>query len=245
MKIKIGTYNIQHCLDHLHFLRDGAQIISTKPVADVIRKLGLDVCGLNEVYNQEMLEGENHCNQAKEIAAELGYYYHFAKAIDYRGYEYGNALVSRFPIVSARSVPLVLPEKERLKPRYENRVILIAELDVNGAILTVIVSHFGLSEEEKEFATRTLLSELRNIETPIIFMGDLNLTPETAQICRIREALFDTSLLSDPNQYTFSSSDPHIKIDYIFVNEQITPLSSGVSSLIYSDHLPVFCEISF
>ncbi len=242
MKIKIGTYNIQHCRDHLHFRKTNEELIDPKRVAETVKLFGAEVCALNEVYNQEML-GEGFCNQAKEIAAELGFYYYFAKAIDYKGYEYGNALISRFPITSAYAVPLVVAPEARKKERYEDRVLLIATLDINGTPFTAAVCHFGLSREEQELATSTVLSELANVKTPLVFMGDLNLTPDSDLIAALGERLFDTAKLSDKALLTFPSHAPNIKIDYIFTNSFCKAVSVDVPDAVYADHLPVTAEI--
>lgn len=241
MKIKIASYNIQHCRDHIYFKENGTERLVLPEMANVIKAMKADVCALNEVYNQEMLEGG--INQAKEIGKELGFYHAFAKAIDYKGYEYGNALVSRFPIVSTKLVPLVLSEEKKKKPRYENRVLLIAELDVNGSPLTVFVCHFGLSPEEAELATETVLVEAEKIKTPLVFMGDLNLTPDSELIKKISACLFDAAQLSDADNFTFSSDAPFEKIDYIFTNGHCKATSFEVPNLVCSDHLPVRADI--
>ena len=244
MKLKVGTYNIQHCRDHLCYKKTNEEVIDPKRVSAVIKQMGVDICALNEVYNQEMLEGEGFCNQAKEIAAELGFYYYFAKAIDYKGYEYGNALLSRFPITSAYTVPLVLPPEERKKERYEDRVLLVATLDINGLSFIAAVCHFGLSREEQELATKTVLAKLTDAKTPLVFMGDLNLTPENDLIANLGAKLFDTASLSDKALFTFPSDAAKRKIDYIFTNELCKAISADVPDIVFSDHLPVVAEIS-
>ena len=243
MNIKIGNYNIQHCRDHLHFLATGEERIAPERVAEIISELGLDVCGLNEVYNREMLEGDENINQARVIAHKLGYYFYFAKAIDYKGFEYGNALVSRFPIVSAKTVPMALPENAKKKPRYEDRALLIAELDTGDRTLTVAVSHFGLTPEEHEFDIDTVISELSAVESPLVFMGDLNMMPHNTLIVKLSGVLNDTAILTPGDNFTFSSDKPFEKIDYIFTNDAAQALSFKVSDAVFADHLPVTAEI--
>ena len=243
MNIKIGNYNILHCRDYLHCLATGEERRSPERIAEIIAELGLDVCGLNEVYNQEMLEGDEYINQARAIADKLGYYFYFAKAIDYRGFEYGNALVSRFPIVSAKTVPMALPENAKKKPRYEDRAILIAELDTGDKPFTVAVSHFGLSPEEHELDVDIAISELSAVEGPLVFMGDLNMMPHNPLIAKLSDVLNDTALLTPGDNFTFCSDKPFEKIDYIFTNNAARALSFKVSDAVFSDHLPVTAEI--
>ena len=60
----------------------------------------------------------------------------FAKAIHIPGGEYGNALVSRYPIRSVRALPIVTtPEERDTEEKYEDRVLLIAEIELAGSVL--------------------------------------------------------------------------------------------------------------
>ena len=51
MSFKIGTYNIQHGVDRLHFLKTKETKINLTAIVEAIRKMDLDICGLNEVWN--------------------------------------------------------------------------------------------------------------------------------------------------------------------------------------------------
>ena len=94
MKIKFMSYNTQHCLNFI------TREIDFDIMADAIIKCGADVIGLQEMRDES--EDEEYKAQAKIIAEKLGFYYYFAKAIDVRGNNpYGNALLSRYPIISA------------------------------------------------------------------------------------------------------------------------------------------------
>ena len=241
MIFNIATYNIQHCKSYVHFKETGEEILSPERVSEVIRELGADICALNEVYNQKMLDGGS--DQAEKIADGLGYYHFFAKAIDYKGFEYGNALVSKFPIKAVKTVPIIVPENERKKPHYENRVLLVAELDIEGKPFTVAVCHFGLSDEEKELAVSTVLSELGDIKTPLIFMGDLNLSPDTELISKLQSELCDLSKQFGKEDPTFDSLAPYTKIDYIFAKGSLKAIDCEVVYAVFSDHLPVRATI--
>ena len=241
MKLNIATYNIQHCRDYVLTKQSETEIIDIEKVAETIKGLGVDICGLNEVYNKEMLEGG--ADQAKAIAESLGFYSCFAKAIDYKGFEYGNALITRFPITSVKTFPIVVPDVEKRKERYEDRVLLVATLDVDGKDLTVMVCHFGLSDEEREIATQTVLAEVEKIDSPLVFMGDLNARPEFEVIARLRGALCDVSKLMNCEKPTHDSIAPYTKIDYIFTGNGVGVIETDVPGVICSDHLPVTAKI--
>ena len=244
MKISIASYNIYHGENKPLQLETGEHIIDLRETAHTIASLGVDLCGLNEVRNQ--WGGEGLCNQAEAIAKELGWHFYFAKAIHIPGGEYGNALVSKYPIRSARWVPIeTTPDERDPALRYENRVLLIAEVEVEGRILTVLVCHFGLRPQEKVKAVETVLREMATVTTPAVFMGDLNITPATEHYQALAAAMTDT--LPDPRgeHFTFSHQDPKCKIDYIFTNGLCKPLCAKIPAVGISDHRPITAEIAF
>ena len=93
---------------------------------------------------------------------------------------------------------------------------------------------------------------------PVVFTGDLNVTPETEAIATIKSFLTDTKEISIEPPYgptgTFNAfkwdSPLKDKIDYIFVNkafkvQKFAVLSDSKDKRYYSDHLPVFVKIMF
>ncbi len=93
---------------------------------------------------------------------------------------------------------------------------------------------------------------------PVVFTGDLNVTPETEAIATIKSFLTDTKEISIEPPYgptgTFNAfkwdSPLKDKIDYIFVNkafkvQKFAVLSDSKDKMYYSDHLPVFVRLTF
>ena len=242
--MRIGTFNIQHGRHHALYLENGCEVIDLAGVAEVIRHGELDFCGLNEVRNQESVEGL--CNQAKVIAEALGYHYVFAKAIDYRGGEYGNALVSRHPIVDWYTVPVSVSTERReaqTAHKYEDRVLLVAKVDTPAAPVTVLVTHFGLNPDEIEEAIECIEGELRRHTGHVVLMGDFNLTPDSPYYGRLSALLRDTAVPSDM-PLTFPSHAPKIKIDYVFVSDSLGAGDVTVPALTQSDHRPYFVTLT-
>lgn len=245
MKLNIGTFNIQHGILHAHRLITGEDRVDLTPMADYIAELGLDICGLNEIYNCPV--GGEFPEQAAFIGRQLGYYHAFAKAIDVRpGYPYGVALVSRYPILSTRCVPITLAAEDRAYENgyYENRVLLIAEIAVDGHRLTVMVSHFGLNPDEALLAAETVLQELPAIQTPVVLMGDFNITPDRPELKAIANVLTDTAYLIEGPDGTWPSHKPDRKIDYVFISKDLQALSCRIPEKVVSDHRPVAVELN-
>ncbi|MET4082014.1 endonuclease/exonuclease/phosphatase family metal-dependent hydrolase [Pedobacter sp. UYP30] len=93
---------------------------------------------------------------------------------------------------------------------------------------------------------------------PVVFTGDLNVTPETEAIATIKSFLSDAKELSKEPPYgpegTFNNfkfdSPLKDRIDYVFVNkgfkvEKFAVLSDSKNQRYFSDHLPVFVELFF
>ncbi len=93
---------------------------------------------------------------------------------------------------------------------------------------------------------------------PVVFTGDLNVTPETEAIATIKSFLTDSKEISIDPPYgptgTFNAfkwdSPLKDKIDYIFVNkafkvQKFAVLSDSKDQRYYSDHLPVFAKLLF
>ena len=241
MRLRIGTYNILHGADFPRKLKTGEDVVDLALCAESISRMSLDICGLNEVRNQEKVEGL--CHQARALAERLGYHYAFARAIDHAGGEYGNALLSRFPILSVALHPLIVPQDERMMgARYENRVILEARLDVSGKELGVLVTHFGLHEDEIMLAAKTVTSLAEGYPLPLVVMGDFNATPDHAAIALLKSYFADTAAASDAPLYTFPSHEPREKIDYIMTCGEFSLLSIDTPPIFTSDHLPLVAE---
>lgn len=241
MNLKIGTFNIQHGINYPHYLETKESVIDLESCAKQIQKTGLDICALNEVYNEEAF---GKVNQAKFIGDALGYHYYFARAIDISCGEYGNALVSKYPVKYAKIHPIAIKESERIRGNnYENRVLLYAVLDVDGTELSVYVCHFGLSPDEQKKAEEIIVPLIKNDKRPAIFMGDFNITPDNDIIKNLREFLFDSSSVVSGSALTFPSDVPTKQIDYIFANDKVRVLYSEVVEKSCSDHREYMAEI--
>ena len=87
-------------------------------------------------------------------------------------------------------------------------------------------------EVEKEIAV--LLNYLNSHKC--IFMGDLNSVPTDKILDPIKQKMCDAAESFCPNAKTFSSFNPEIKIDYIFVSPDIKVKDAYVLEKVLSDH---------
>jgi endonuclease/exonuclease/phosphatase family metal-dependent hydrolase len=233
MKIKIMSYNTQHCLNFV------TREIDFDIIVDTIKRCGADVVGLQEIFD----EGTDPAfvAQTKIIAERLGFYYYFAKAIDFdENNPYGIALVSRYPIISTEVVFIPDPQVRKYDGYYETRVLLKATIDAGGG-LNVLVSHFGLNPDEHENAVQTVISNLS--ENRCVLMGDFNMEPDNPILSPIMHRLYDTAQNFSSPKLSFPSDTPTVKIDYIFVSKDLRVQYADIPEIVSSDHRPHIATI--
>ena len=222
--MKIMTFNIQHCHNYIY------NKVEYEMLAEEIKNISPDILGINEIYGDE---SSIYGDQVKRLVELTGYkYYYFAKAFDHEHGPYGNAILSKFPIVKCETIIVPSPENKR-NPEgyYETRCLLVGDL-IDGT--RAIVTHFGLNEDEVEKEINVLLGYIKGEKC--IFMGDLNSVPNDSILNPIREKMLDASAGFCYDTYTFSSLNPSKKIDYIFVSSDIKVKEAYVLEKVLSDH---------
>lgn len=231
IKMKIMTFNTQHCLNYLK------KAVDYEIMAKAILDLGADIVGLNEMFD----EGKNakFGAQTKKLSTLTGLNNHyFAQAILDNEGPYGNGLLSRYKILESKTIMIPDPSPKRYNGYYETRCILKARLE-NG--ITVLITHFGLNPDEVENAVNTVLEHLE--DEKCILMGDFNVLPSDKMLLPIRERMIDASSLFEEELLSFPSDKPTIKIDYIFVSKDIEVISADIPPIVASDHRPHVAEI--
>lgn len=231
--MRFMSFNIQHCLNYLE------QKIDFEIMAETIKACCADVVGLNEVRGA----GTDPEYEAQtEILAGLcgmGYYY-FAKAINFDGGPYGNAILSRVPILKAETISIPDPDPRGYDGYYESRCILKAELE--GGI-TVLITHLGLNPDEKESAVSAIIENMPRGKC--VVMGDFNMTADDEIIRPIYSFMNDASVGFCDEKLSFPSVAPHCKIDYIFTSRDVSVVFSDIPDIVASDHRPHFADLNF
>lgn len=143
-----------------------------------IRALDPDLVGLQEIIHRD---GRS---QAEDIAAGLGYEAAFGVAHDLGGgVQFGNAVLSRWPISSSRALPLPTGESD------ERRSLVFAEIASPHGPIPFFVTHLnwkfhhGIVRERQVVAIAELVKAHAPIAgPPPILVGDFNAEPEAAEI---------------------------------------------------------------
>jgi endonuclease/exonuclease/phosphatase family metal-dependent hydrolase len=136
-------------------------------IATVIAEIGPDVIGLQEVIRED---GGAHQDQAAYLAEQLGMTLVMGVVRPFRGGTYGNAVLSRLPVLGWAACDL----SHRAR---EPRACLRVDLDVQGRPLHVFNCHFGLALRERRRQVDVLAGFIRDMTAlagPRVVMGDFN-----------------------------------------------------------------------
>ena len=226
--MKIMSFTTQHCLNYLE------QKIDFQVMADAVKQCGADIVGLQEM--RDVGNRPDYAAQTKILSELTGLkYYYFAEAIRFDGgvNPYGNGLLSKYPIISAKSIPIPDPVEKTGTDLYETRCVLKAKLE--GGI-TVLVTHFGLNHDEHENAMKVILENIE--DKKCIVMGDFNMQPDNELFNPLIARMKDTAALFDGPRFSIPSDAPDRKIDYIFVSQDVEIVEADIPAIVASDHRP-------
>ena len=232
--LTIVTYNIHH--------GEGVdELYSAIRIARTLEQYKPDLVALQEVdMGTNRTEGDL---QVEIIANHLGMFHVFGKTIDYLGGEYGNAILSKYPIISTQNTD-ISPEITS-----ERRGLLRVTIDIGFRTLKFYSTHFGIMDEEQNYHSKRLgkVFKLMMNKEPVIFCGDLNAEPYSPQLTLLMNQFVDIGTRFRTTANTYPTPLMSRRIDYILINKHVTPFYYSVPvdtlSVIASDHLPVVAKV--
>ena len=235
-KITVMSYNVHHCNPPAN-----PGVIDIAAIALVINEAKPDLVGLQEIDVNTVRSGKT-VNQAAELARLTGMNYHFGKAIDYDGGEYGVAILSKYPMSDARIYPLTSFADLKGEPR----VLLTANIRLaSGRVIRFANTHL---DAQKNPANR--MAQIKDINViaskenlPFIITGDFNAYPES-EVVKTMEGVFKRTCTEC--YPTIPADKPTRSIDFIAFKRQ-DPFSLAshkvISAPYASDHLPVLSTL--
>ena len=199
-EIRVVTYNIHHGEG-----TDGK--LDLERIAAVINAEKPDLVGLNEV--DQGVRRSKGLDEPAELARLTGMTHVFEKNIDHDGGKYGNAILSRLPIVRH--------ENHRLPSHYKGEQRGVLEVEVGEGVdsLLFLCTHLDYRPEDHE-----RLASIETIEKlvaaregkQVILVGDLNAVPES----KVMETFAKNWGRSNTEPLaTFPAGKPNRQIDYI------------------------------
>lgn len=226
VRLRVATWNI-----HGGVGRD--RKYDAERIIAVIRELGADIVALQEVSPVTPDEG-----LLKDVATVLGVKVVTGPMHTRHGISYGNALLSRFPIVDTSLIDLSVRSHER-------RGAIDASILMGERAIRVISTHLGLRPYERREQVQRILATLGDSGTsPVILMGDVNEWLLWGRPLRWLHSAFHER----KTPATFPSRLPIFALDRIWMRpaEQLLTLAKHGSALakVASDHLPLVADIS-
>ncbi|MCA1618448.1 MAG: endonuclease/exonuclease/phosphatase family protein [Acidobacteria bacterium] len=239
VRLKVMSYNI-----HVGIGMD--KKLDLGRIADVIRRSGCDLVGLQEV--DRGVERTGRVDEIKELARLTGMDYAFAHNLDYQGGQYGVAVLSRYPI-------LAIDHRRYANTRErERRGFIRVEVEVKGRRLNFVTTHLDYQYADgRLFETRQLLDALKDVRGPLIVTGDFNEEPRGQVYELMRAAGFADGWRRAGEGATYPADKPAKRIDYVFyrgLGEGRTPrddedAAQSVPDTLASDHRPVVVGLWF
>jgi endonuclease/exonuclease/phosphatase family metal-dependent hydrolase len=233
------TYNTHSCVG-----TDGKT--SPRRIADIIMEYAPDIVALQEL--DMGLSRTDSVDQAQFIADQIRMDYHFHPTLFIEEGQYGNAILTHFPMRVVRACHLPgLPRRTQL----EKRGALWVEIMIGDRPVQVVVVHMGLNRAERlaqamELAGSDWLASPQ-CQGPSILCGDLNSFPGSRVHRLLKTCMRDALSCAGNIGATWPGRFPVARLDYIYVSEDVSILDCSVlrSPLIRraSDHLPLMARL--
>lgn len=237
--LDVMTFNIHHAAG-----TDG--VLDLSRIAGVITASGADVVGLQEV-DRHYSARSDWADQPAELARMLGWQQVFGANIDNDPpagstdrIQYGTAILSRFPIMSADNTHLYNT------PGQEQRGLLHARIDVRGTVLDVYCTHLEAYSQLDRSEQASQVVDLIGDHDPAVLVGDMNATPDAPEIKTLSTAFTDAwTAAGQGSALTYPSEGPTKRIDMIYSTDGIRPAQTRVwrNDPTASDHLPVISRL--
>jgi endonuclease/exonuclease/phosphatase family metal-dependent hydrolase len=223
--VTVATWNIHSAIG-----TDGR--FAPERIGQVIKEMNADIVGLQEVP----LGGSDWPDVLRFLQAATGFHGVEGPTHCNPGRRFGNAVLSRYPIIASRSIDLSFG-------RCEPRGALDADIDCHGHPLRIIATHLGLRPGERRAQIKTLLEVFGTNQMPMILMGDINEWLTWGRPLRMLESHFEAV----PAPVTFPSRYPVFALDRIWISprRRLVHVEVHVTALsrLASDHLPLIARI--
>lgn len=224
--VRVVTYNVHACRG-----ADGREDVAR--IAGVLAELDPDIVALQEVQWHDDAEHD----QLGRIARELDMETVAAATMRKGGAWFGNAVVSRLPVVDHARFELGRGDGE---PRCALRV----DVGSGASVLSVVTTHLGLTLRTRHAQMDRLVSVLAEVANrALVVMGDFNAWIPRRDVARRLGRRFGAG----SGGRTFPAVRPLLPLDRIWA---VPPgvihswhVHQSMQSRIASDHLPVCADL--
>ncbi|NOX98826.1 MAG: hypothetical protein GXP30_03690, partial [Verrucomicrobia bacterium] len=176
-QIRVLCYNI-------HYGQGTDGVYDIARLAEVINKTKPDLVALQEMDVHVKRSGRVH--QLQELAKLTGLHARFGPTQHYQGGLFGNAVLSRFPILNVVIQPLPYTESTPEKTTYPRATVAVTVEAPNGKPLRIVSTHFQhahFSEDRvAEAKAVNALFTFKDETIPTILAGDMNAKPDAEPV---------------------------------------------------------------
>lgn len=229
--------------------RDVEGHIDLPATAELLVQADADIIGLQEV-DRYFSKRSNFEDQVSWLSERLNMYAAYGPNIDWLAAEegqpnrqYGNAVLSKYPIISYKNHLLTsFPNEQGVN---EPRGVLETVIDFDGTSIAFLNTHFSLDKQEQNVGVEELVEvTARLAKKPVLIVGDFNMAPHEKPMKRLLSH-FKPALHPDMHYPTTYSRDEvkGTRLDYILSNRHWKSKLVAVLPTKLSDHFPVLAEM--
>ena len=232
--MKIVTYNVHKCRG-----MDGRTHV--RRVARVLKQIDGDIVALQEVFASE----EGRQSQVEIIAAELGFHVVFGRTRYLKNRPYGNAILSRWPILSSSRFHLPWT-------RREQRGCLRADIETPLGIIHAFNIHMGTSYFERRHQIRSFVKQefvLNELAGPRVLVGDFNEWVNGLTTKVLQENFESLNMAQHTRRKrSYPGILPFLHLDHIYFEKplqvEMAELVRNRKTMLASDHLPLVARFA-
>ncbi|MFA6617929.1 MAG: endonuclease/exonuclease/phosphatase family protein [Candidatus Neomarinimicrobiota bacterium] len=228
-KLTVMTYNI-------HASKGMDKVYDAKRIAAVIKEQAPDFVALQEV--DRLTERSGKLDVFAVIKEETAMHGVFMKTFNYQGGEYGNAILSKHPILDSKLYRL--PSKQEYEPRL---MMMISCLTNKGDTLYFYNTHLDhhRNDSDRPSQMEAIKALLKDKKAKMFLAGDFNCEQDSETLL----ILEDFFLRAESEEFTYPSDKPDRTIDHIFYSyDQDIKFRKAkvIEETVASDHRPVVAK---
>ena len=226
--VRVMTYNL-----HQGFDVHGSHGLEN--IAKVIEAEDPDIVAFQEVSRGWVVNGS--VDMLVWLSQRLEMDYVWGPAADP---VWGNAVLSRLPIVSSQNHEM--PNNDTLRL---DRGFLTVEIDVGGGeTIDVVATHFHSGDGDSAIRVPQAMAVLGAVDSSrtTVLLGDFNAHPDHPEMLLFADAGFNDTFVASGatgDGFTYPADNPWERIDYVWTSPDLKVRDLSVSDSLASDHLAV------
>ena len=228
LTLKIASYNIA----------GGSYDKELSAIAEDIVNCGADIVGLQEV--DMFADRSGNIDQLDIIAKKAGFEYKlFVKAINIKGGEYGTSIISKYPIVESKILPLKSFEGGPRK--IEDRSVGATVIDVLGEKINFLNTHLSFEFDDAIIYHFDQVAEILEKYDSYIITADYNTNNFS-----LFDKFHDSKIVNGSEKEIFSfpwSETTGSGIDNIVMSKEWSWKDADLGPRNHSDHRMLYATL--